>query len=97
MNGCVPKKWSETKLMVNIAAPSLKPYAISFDEVQDKILGKIGTPDRDRFEHELTLDLIGKAIPNSFPAKMFKYLNRHAPAFFEGKVIGGLKFSALKF
>ncbi|PGH40206.1 MAG: transcriptional regulator [Candidatus Nephrothrix sp. EaCA] len=38
----------------------MKTY--SFDEVQDKILGKTGTPDRDRFEHELTLDLIGKAI-----------------------------------
>ena len=38
----------------------MKTY--SFDEVQDKILGKAGTPDRDRFEHELTLDLIGKAI-----------------------------------
>ncbi|MFN9303708.1 MAG: helix-turn-helix domain-containing protein [Candidatus Kapaibacterium sp.] len=34
----------------------------TFDEVQDKILGKIGTPDRDRFEYELQLDLIGKAI-----------------------------------
>ena len=85
--------------MVNVAAPSLKPqaYAISFDEVQDKILGKIGTPDRDRFEHELTLDLIGKAIPCSCPAKAFKYLNGNVHAFFWGKVIGGLKFSALKF
>lgn len=34
----------------------------TFDEVQDKVLGKIGTPDRDRFEYELQLDLIGKAI-----------------------------------
>ncbi|HRI30306.1 MAG TPA: helix-turn-helix transcriptional regulator [Candidatus Kapabacteria bacterium] len=34
----------------------------TFDEVQDKILGKIGTPNRDRFEYELQLDLIGKAI-----------------------------------
>jgi len=75
--------------MVNVAAPSLKPYAyaISFDEVQDKILGKIGTPDRDRFEHELTLDLIGKAIPNSFPAKAFKYLNRHALRFLRGRLL----------
>ncbi|MCE7069105.1 helix-turn-helix domain-containing protein [Dyadobacter sp. CY327] len=34
----------------------------TLDEVQDRLLGKIGTPDRDRFEFELQLDLIGKAI-----------------------------------
>ncbi|MEP7321699.1 MAG: helix-turn-helix transcriptional regulator [Saprospiraceae bacterium] len=34
----------------------------SLDKVQDKILGKIGTPDRDRFEYELQVNLIGKAI-----------------------------------
>jgi HTH-type transcriptional regulator/antitoxin HipB len=28
----------------------------TFDEVQDKILGKIGTPNRDCFEYELQLD-----------------------------------------
>jgi HTH-type transcriptional regulator / antitoxin HipB len=38
----------------------MKTY--TFDEVQDKVLGEIGTPDRDRFEYELQLDLIGKAI-----------------------------------
>ena len=34
----------------------------TIDEVQDKLIGKIGTPDRDRFEYELQMDLIGKAI-----------------------------------
>jgi HTH-type transcriptional regulator / antitoxin HipB len=34
----------------------------TLDEVQDKLIGKIGTPDRDRFEYELQMDLIGKAI-----------------------------------
>jgi HTH-type transcriptional regulator/antitoxin HipB len=34
----------------------------TLDEVQDRLLGKIGTPDRDRFEFEFQLDLIGKAI-----------------------------------
>lgn len=36
--------------------------AYTLDEVQDKLLGKIGTPERDRFEYELQMDLIGKAI-----------------------------------
>ena len=34
----------------------------TLDEVQDKLVGKIGTPERDRFEYELQMDLIGKAI-----------------------------------
>jgi HTH-type transcriptional regulator/antitoxin HipB len=38
----------------------MKTY--SLDEVQDKLLGKVGTPERDRFEYELQMDLIGKAI-----------------------------------
>ncbi|MDP1624016.1 MAG: helix-turn-helix transcriptional regulator [Bacteroidales bacterium] len=31
-------------------------------EVQDRLIGKIGTPNRDKFEYELQMDLIGKAI-----------------------------------
>lgn len=38
----------------------MKTYTL--DEVQDQLLGKTGTPNRDRFEYELQLDLIGKAI-----------------------------------
>jgi len=38
----------------------MKTYTL--DQVQDKLLGKIGTPDRDKFEYELQMDLIGKAI-----------------------------------
>lgn len=34
----------------------------TLDEVQDNLIGKIGTPDRDRFEYELKLELIGQAI-----------------------------------
>ena len=34
----------------------------TFDEVQDKMLGTIGTPERDRFELKLQLDMIGNAI-----------------------------------
>ena len=38
----------------------MKSYTL--DQVQDKVIGKIGTPDRDIFEYELQMDLIGKAI-----------------------------------
>lgn len=38
----------------------MKTYTL--DEVQDKLIGKIGTPHRDKFEYELKMDLIGKAI-----------------------------------
>jgi len=38
----------------------MKSYTL--DEVQDKLIGKVGTPERDIFEYELQMDLIGKAI-----------------------------------
>jgi DNA-binding XRE family transcriptional regulator len=38
----------------------MKTYTL--DEVQDKLIGKIGSPERDIFEYELQMDLIGKAI-----------------------------------
>ena len=38
----------------------MKTYTL--DEVQDKLIGKVGTPERDRFEYELQMDLIGSAI-----------------------------------
>ncbi|MBV6878314.1 helix-turn-helix transcriptional regulator [Epilithonimonas ginsengisoli] len=34
----------------------------TLDEVQDKLIGKVGTPERNIFEYELQMDLIGKAI-----------------------------------
>lgn len=34
----------------------------TLDKVQDLLIGKIGTPNRDRFEYELQMDLIGQAI-----------------------------------
>ena len=36
--------------------------AYTLNQVQDKLIGKIGTPERDVFEYELQMDLIGKAI-----------------------------------
>lgn len=38
----------------------MKTYTLN--HVQDKLIGKVGTPDRDKFEYELQMDLIGKAI-----------------------------------
>lgn len=34
----------------------------TLEEVQDKLIGEIGTLERDLFENELQIDLIGKAI-----------------------------------
>jgi HTH-type transcriptional regulator / antitoxin HipB len=36
--------------------------AYTLDYVQDHLIGKVGTPTRDKFEYELQMDLIGKAI-----------------------------------
>ncbi|MBX3163679.1 MAG: helix-turn-helix transcriptional regulator [Bacteroidetes bacterium] len=38
----------------------MKTYTLN--EVQDKLIGKKGTPNRERFEYELQMDLIGQAI-----------------------------------
>jgi DNA-binding XRE family transcriptional regulator len=38
----------------------MKTYTL--DQVQDNLIGKIGTPERDKFEYDLQMDLIGKAI-----------------------------------
>jgi HTH-type transcriptional regulator/antitoxin HipB len=35
---------------------------VPLDQVIDKHIGKRGTPDRERFERELELELIGEAI-----------------------------------
>ena len=38
----------------------MKTYTL--DEVKDRLIGKVGTPRRDTYEHELQMDLIGGAI-----------------------------------
>ena len=38
----------------------MKTYTL--DQVQDDLIGTNGTPNRDRFEYELQMDLIGQAI-----------------------------------
>jgi DNA-binding XRE family transcriptional regulator len=39
-----------------------KMKTVSIDDMIDKHVGKIGTPERDAFEYELSIDLIGEAI-----------------------------------
>ena len=38
----------------------MKTYTL--DQVQDELIGKIGIAERELFEYELQMDLIGKAI-----------------------------------
>ncbi|WP_035648718.1 MULTISPECIES: helix-turn-helix domain-containing protein [unclassified Flavobacterium] len=38
----------------------MKTYTLN--QVTDEIIGKIGTPARDKFEYDLQMDLIGNAI-----------------------------------
>lgn len=38
----------------------MKTYTL--DQVQDELIGRVGTAERDLFEYELQMDLIGKAI-----------------------------------
>jgi hypothetical protein len=51
----------------------MKTYTL--DEVTDKIVGKKGTPTRDKFEYELQMDLIGKAIKESRQVAQQKSMN----------------------
>ncbi|MCF0048647.1 helix-turn-helix domain-containing protein [Dyadobacter sp. LJ53] len=57
----------------------MKTY--SLDEVQDDIIGKVGTPGRDKFEYELQMDLVGQAIKQT-------RLERHLTQEELGKLIG---------
>jgi HTH-type transcriptional regulator / antitoxin HipB len=53
----------------------MKVYTL--DQVQDKLIGKIGTPDRDVFEYILEMDLIGKAIEQTRQQRHKKNLENH--------------------
>ena len=53
----------------------------TLEEVQDKLIGKHGTPDRDRFEYELQMNLIGRAIRQT-------RIERHMTQEELGKLIG---------
>jgi DNA-binding XRE family transcriptional regulator len=36
--------------------------AYTLDQIQDELIGKVGTSERELFEYELQMDLIGKVI-----------------------------------
>lgn len=60
-----PKQKHNEKNIFKTNQKSRKMKTYTLDEVTDKIIGKKGTPKRDRFEYELQMDLIGKAIKES--------------------------------
>jgi|SRR3989304_7069694 len=43
-----------------MAKTEIKSY--SLPEMKDKYIGKIGTADRDKYEYELRMDVLGKMI-----------------------------------
>jgi len=43
-----------------MAAKQIKTYSLA--EMMDKHIGKVGTPERDAFEYELRMDILGKMI-----------------------------------
>ena len=43
-----------------MATEDLKTY--SFNEMKDKYIGKVGTQERDEYEYELRMDILGKMI-----------------------------------
>ncbi len=43
-----------------MATKKLKTYTLS--EMKDKYIGKVGTKERDKFEYELRMDVLGKMI-----------------------------------
>jgi DNA-binding XRE family transcriptional regulator len=57
----------------------MKSYTL--EEVQDELIGKTGTPGRDKFEYDLQIDLMGHAIKQT-------RLERHLTQEELGKLIG---------
>jgi HTH-type transcriptional regulator/antitoxin HipB len=43
-----------------MATKEVKTY--SFSEMKDKYIGKVGTTERDEYEYELRMDILGKMI-----------------------------------
>jgi DNA-binding XRE family transcriptional regulator len=39
--------------------------SITIDNLTDKVVGKIGTPERDEFEYELKMDVLGHVIKDA--------------------------------
>lgn len=43
-----------------MASKKVKTYSLT--EMKDKYIGKVGTPARDEYEYELSMDVLGKMI-----------------------------------
>ena len=59
--------------------------AYTLNKVQDKLIGKIGTARRDKFEQELKIELADKATKQAHqkhrPAKNCSFINRRDKGF----------------
>ncbi|MBO9584535.1 MAG: helix-turn-helix transcriptional regulator [Flavobacterium sp.] len=43
-----------------MAKKEMKMYSLT--EMKDEVIGKIGTPERDQYEYELNMELLGRMI-----------------------------------
>lgn len=43
-----------------MAKTVIKSYSLS--EMKDELIGEIGTPERDQYEYELSMDILGRMI-----------------------------------
>lgn len=46
-----------------MATKEMKSYSLA--EMKDEFIGKIGTPERDDYEYELRMDVLGKMIKSA--------------------------------
>ncbi len=46
-----------------MATKEMKSYSLA--EMKDEFIGKIGTPERDEYEYELSMDVLGKIIKSA--------------------------------
>jgi len=46
-----------------MATKEIKTYSLT--EMKDKYIGKVGTADRDEYEYELRMDVLGKMIKSA--------------------------------
>lgn len=46
-----------------MATKKIKSYSLA--EMKDEFIGKIGTPERDDYEYELRMDVLGKMIKSA--------------------------------
>lgn len=62
-----------------MATKEIKTYSLA--EMKDKYIGKVGTTDRDEYEYELQMDVLGKMIKTAIQ-------ERHLTQEELGKLIG---------